>query len=98
MKLGFAALALATVVGFSAGAVRAADYKVDPVHSTVVFRVQHFNMAPFYGRFNAPTGTFSVDGDKATFSFEIQAQNVDTGVQKRDDHLRGPDFFNAKQF
>src|SRR6266699_514598 len=23
---------------------------------------------------------------------------VDTGIQKRDDHLRSPDFFNAKQF
>src|SRR5207245_1214880 len=28
----------------------------------------------------------------------IKSSSVDTGVKQRDDHLRSPDFFNAKQY
>lgn len=100
VRFGLAALALAGVLGF-AGATHAEEkYSVDPVHSTVIFKITHFNMAPFYGRFNEPTGNFVLDEDpaKTSFNFEIQADKVDTANEKRNAHLKGPDFFNAKQF
>jgi polyisoprenoid-binding protein YceI len=100
-RFGLGALALAAVMGFG-GVVRAADtFKVDPVHSTVIFKIFHFNVAPFYGRFDAPEGTFvldDADAAKSTFEFSIPVEKVDTGNEKRDNHLKGPDFFNAKQF
>ena len=81
---------------------RAADnYKVDPVHSSVVFKIYHFGVAPFYGRFNQPTGTIALDkadASKSSFTFELKTENVDTGNEKRDAHLKSPDFFDAKQF
>lgn len=99
VRRGLGVLALVAVVGMTAGVARAADtYKVDPVHSTMVFRITHFNTAPFYGRFNAPTGSFALDEQGGAFEISVPAANVDTANAKRDDHLRGPDFFNAKQF
>jgi polyisoprenoid-binding protein YceI len=100
IRLGLNVLALAAVMGFAGVAVAADSYKVDPVHSSVVFKITHFNMAPFYGMFVGPTGEFVLDEDagKSTFSFEVPVEKVSTGQEKRDAHLKGPDFFNAKQF
>src|SRR3954471_2674673 len=81
---------------------RAADtYKVDPVHSATVFRIQHANLGYVWGRINDPGGTFALDAadpTKSVFSLELQVANVDTHNDKRDAHLKSPDFFNAKQY
>lgn len=84
-----------------AGVARADNYKVDPVHSTIVFRIKHVNVSWFYGRFNGPEGTVvddAADPTKTSFDVQVKVANVDTGVQKRDDHLKSPDFFSAKEF
>lgn len=80
----------------------AADtYKVDSVHSSVVFRVKHLNVGLIYGRFNDLQGTIVVDEknpERGSVELTIRAESIDTGNKNRDDHLRSPDFFNAKQF
>ncbi len=94
------------VVGFSLGLLgapaRAGDnYAVDPVHSSVTFMIPHLGISYVHGRFNEVSGQFVVDTDdpgKSTFALAIKIDSVDTNNKKRDDHLRGPDFFNAKQF
>jgi len=76
-------------------------YKVDPAHSSLVFRVQHLGAAYFWGRFNGVQGTMMVDHDVPEESYveiQVAAKDIDTGNGGRDDHLRGPDFFDAKQF
>ncbi len=75
-------------------------FQVDPVHSSMMFRVKHMGVANFYGRFNSIAGSFSLDDDasKNSFQVEIQTGSVDTAQKKRDDHLKSPDFFNAVQF
>jgi polyisoprenoid-binding protein YceI len=96
--------ALISVFALTALASRAQaadNYKIDPVHSSVVFKIDHFGVAPFYGRFNQPTGTIALDkadASKSSFTFELKTENVDTGNEKRDAHLKSPDFFDAKQF
>src|SRR5256714_13414244 len=78
-----------------------ATYKVDPAHSFVIFRIKHMDVGHVYGRFNEPMGEITIDDSdptKSKFSLELQTQKIDTGIQKRDDHLRSTDFFNAKQF
>src|SRR4051794_5480740 len=80
---------------------RAEDYKVDPVHSTVLFRIQHANVGQFWGRFNDPAGTFTLDEadpTKSSFNLQIKVANVDTHNDQRNGHLKSPDFFNEKQF
>jgi polyisoprenoid-binding protein YceI len=86
---------------FCAGVAQADNYKVDPVHSSIVFRIKHFNVSWFYGRINAPEGTVVDDaGDPTKSSFDVQLKvaNIDTGNPKRDEHLKSPDFFSAKEF
>jgi polyisoprenoid-binding protein YceI len=94
----FAAIALIALVAFAA---RAADtYTGDPVHSSLIFKSTHLNnTSHVYGRFNGPKSTITVDnGDLASVEASVETKNVDTGVEKRDNHLRSPDFFNAAEF
>jgi len=90
------------LVGLLAASARAADnYQVDPVHAAVVFRVKHLGVGYTYGRLNEVGGRLVLDEeDPANCVFEVQAEadSVDTGNAKRDQHLKGPDFFNAKEF
>lgn len=96
---------LALTVGLlasSAGATETAQaFKLDPQHSYVVFRVMHLDIAWTYGSFRQVEGTFTLDpGNPAGSSFEVavKVESVDTHVDKRDQHIRSPDFFDAKQF
>jgi polyisoprenoid-binding protein YceI len=80
---------------------RAADsYKVDPVHSAVHFRVKHMDLGYIYGRFNKFSGSFTLDPTnpaKSSLEIKVEAASVDTNNDKRDEHLRKPDFFNVKE-
>ena len=79
----------------------AGSYRVDGTHSSLVFRVSHMNLAPFYGRFNEISGTFEFDpndASKLAIDVQIKAESIDTNSSRRDGHLKGPDFFNAKEF
>jgi polyisoprenoid-binding protein YceI len=82
--------------------VRAADaYTMDPVHSSVVFKIRHAGISWLHGRFDEFSGDFVVDKQDAantSFSLTIKADSIDTNNTKRNDHLRSPDFFNTKQF
>jgi polyisoprenoid-binding protein YceI len=100
--------AMAAVVGLSLGtftstkAQAAAEvYKIDPAHSYMVFRVKHMDLAWAYGRFNEFSGTLNLDEANpaaCTVNMEVKTASIDTGIQKRDDHLRTPDFLDIKQF
>jgi polyisoprenoid-binding protein YceI len=95
------ALVLATAFAFAGIASAADNYKVDPVHGTAIFRIAHLGVGNAYGRFNNPTGTISYDKEdpsKSTFNIEIKTEEIDTANEKRDQHLKSPDFFDAKQF
>jgi len=76
-------------------------FRVDPVHSSVLFSTIHFGASRFYGRFNEVGGSIEFDpahpGDSKV-TIEIDMASVDTHDKKRDQHLRGPDFFAAKEF
>jgi len=81
--------------------LKAETYKIDPVHSTVIFRIQHLGVSYFNGRINAPSGSINVDESdpsKTSFQVELKAANVDTGNANRDKHLKTPDFFSAEEF
>ena len=77
------------------------EFAVDSVHSGAFFGVRHFGVSNFYGRFNHVEGTIRYDPeDLASSSVEIRvrADSVDTNAADRDEHLKGPDFFNAKRY
>src|SRR6056297_3436436 len=92
---------LALLVAVQTPQASAADYVLDDQHTSVVFTTSHFGYSYTYGMFGKYGGKFSVDMQNptaATFQFVIDAASLATKSEKRDEHLRGPDFFNAKQF
>jgi len=99
----FRPLSIAAVLVLTlAGAVRAADdFKVDAVHSSVVFKIKHLNTGDFWGRFNKISGTISYDESdptKSQLSFSVPVDSLDTNNSKRDSDVKGPDLFSAKEF
>lgn len=92
---------VATSLLATSATCEAADYDLDNSHTALIFGVSHFGYSFTYGRFNTVAGEFSFDKENPTdssFKFEIDTGSVDTNDAKRDEHLRGPDFFDAKQF
>ena len=84
-----------------ASVVAGDNYRVDPIHSSVYFRTEHIGISWIHGRFNDVSGKFSIDKEdpsKSSFELTIKAETIDTNNKGRDSHLRGPDFFNVKQF
>jgi polyisoprenoid-binding protein YceI len=83
-------------------AARGADtYTVDPVHSSISFMISHVGISNIHGRFNAFSGKITIDQAdpaKSSFALSIPIASIDTNNVKRDEHLRAPDYFNAKQF
>jgi polyisoprenoid-binding protein YceI len=74
-------------------------YKIDPAHSTVEFSVSHLGISHLVGRFDTFEGDLNLTPNgKSDVSVTIQTASVDSNHQKRDEHLRSPDFFNSKQF
>jgi polyisoprenoid-binding protein YceI len=85
------------VGGFFAPAMAAESFKVDPVHSNVIFRIKHLDVSFFYARFKEITGTFNFD-EPTGIAIEVKPESVDTKSEKLDTHLKSADFFNVKEF
>ncbi len=78
----------------------AANYKIDPDHSTVMFKVRHL-IGKVTGRFDRFTGTFVYEKDKPKAwkaETTIEAASINTNTAKRDEHLRSEDFFDVKNY
>jgi polyisoprenoid-binding protein YceI len=98
MKRLFAALPL-LVAGIAHA--DSAEWKLDLSHSSIGFSVPHLVVSSVDGRFKEASAVVKLDDAdlaKSDVSVTINAASVDTGDAKRDDHLRGPDFFDAKKF
>lgn len=94
-----AALALALVLGRNAAAVDA--YTLDRSHSHVGFSVSHMMISKVRGSFGEYTVELGVDPAnlaQSTVKAVIQAASIDTDNEKRDEHLRGEDFFDVARF
>jgi polyisoprenoid-binding protein YceI len=77
------------------------NYKIDPVHSSVTFKIKHMNVSNVHGRFNKMEGAFTYDKEDAAnnkLELTIDTDSLDTANAKRDEHVKGPDFLNVKQF
>ena len=75
-------------------------YQIDGVHSTVLFKVSHMGISNTWGRFDSIAGDLKF-GDGASgnaINVTVKADSINTGNAGRDKHLRGPDFFSAKEF
>lgn len=85
----------------STAAFAQTTYKVDPGHTAIVFKINHMGFSPVYGMIGGADGKFVIDEktpEKSSFEVSAKLETLNTMEKKRDDHLKGPDFFNVKQF
>jgi polyisoprenoid-binding protein YceI len=78
-----------------------ARYDVDRDHSAIEFRVAHMVVSKTTGRFMDYSGFIEMDPEALTvktIDATIKTASVNTNHEKRDAHLRGPDFFNVEKF
>ncbi len=79
----------------------AAEWSLDPAHSVVGFTVRHLGLVNVRGHFNTYEGTIHYDGENIEslkIKAHIQAESIDTNVERRDDHLRSEDFFEVETY
>ena len=92
----------AAAIAFPAAATHAAEYRIDPAHSFVQFKISHLGYSWMIGTFDKVSGDFTFDpsagpaGQK--ISVEIDTASVDTSHAERDKHLRSAGFLNVKKF
>ncbi len=95
----FLAAAILLSAGIS-GAALADTYKVDIDHSTVGFKIRHL-FSNVTGNFKDFEGTIEYTPEKPeTWKTDavIKAASINTNVNARDNHLKGPDFFDVEKF
>ena len=99
--------ALVVLAGFAAvgpGPEPAAEvmtFVVDKAHSQVGFKVRHLGISNVRGNFADYDATVQLDPeDLQTLQVEatIDIASINTENERRDNHLRSDDFFNAEQF
>ncbi len=98
---GVASIAARQAAPAAAAASAPATITLDPVHSMAMFRVQHLGAGFFWGRFNELSGSavWPLDDSAApTLDVSAQVNKVDTGSEKLDGNLQGPNFFNQAEF
>ena len=79
----------------------AENWKIDPVHTAVEFKIKHLMISWVKGTFTDVQGAVIFDEaepEKAAVNIQIATASVDTGNKKRDDHLRSPDFFDVASY
>ena len=78
----------------------AASFEVDAAHTTVGFSVRHL-FTSVQGRFDEFDGKIEFDpANPATAKVDgtIRTKSINTNNEKRDNHLRSGDFFDAEKF
>jgi len=93
-------IALLAVVSLAATTIDATLWQVDKSHSRIGFEVTHF-FTPVNGTFDSYEAVVNFDPTnlvQSNINVRIDVNSVNTQNEKRDGHLRTPDFFNAEQF
>ena len=95
-----------TILGLTAASFllllrsNAADnYKIDPAHTSVGFSVRNMGLSNVKGHFDEFVGSVVLNnGSIQEATATIQVKSVNTGIEKRDKHLRTADFFDAAKY
>ena len=98
MKNTFFRIILAIVMLLAPVGASASTWNIDPEHSSIQFNVSHLGLVEVKGIFRKYQGTVTLDEKdiaKSSVNVTIEAASIDTGVEKRDEHLKTADFFEV---
>jgi polyisoprenoid-binding protein YceI len=99
-RLFTAALSAALLSGVTAFA-QSSSWVIDTNHSQTNFQIRHAGVSTVRGSISGVTGTVvwdDKDPSKSSVEATINATTVSTNNEKRDAHLKSPDFFNVEKF
>ena len=88
------------LAALSSGALASETYKFDQSRSTIGFTVHQF-LGTTHGKFAKFDGKIDIDREhpeKSLVVAKIDVRSIDTGIVKRDNHLRSAEFFNVAKF
>jgi polyisoprenoid-binding protein YceI len=93
-------LAIAAICLITSPAM-ASTWTIDPDHSNVQFKIRHLMITDVKGTFGKVKGVIKIDDkDMAQSAVEvtIEIDSINTGVAKRDAHLKSDEFFDAAKY
>uniref|UniRef100_C6E3V7 YceI family protein n=1 Tax=Geobacter sp. (strain M21) TaxID=443144 RepID=C6E3V7_GEOSM len=93
----FAAAFLVTVPAFAF----ASTWNIDPEHTSAQFKVRHLMVSHVKGGFGKVSGVVTVDDkdiSKSHVTASIDTASIDSGVAKRDAHLKSADFLDVEKY
>src|SRR3954470_8190453 len=93
-------VAAAAVTLLSSFARASETYKFDQSHSKIGFSVHQF-LGTTHGKFTKFDGKIDLDREhpeNSSVSARIVVRSIDTGIAKRDNHLRSPEFFAVEKY
>jgi polyisoprenoid-binding protein YceI len=76
----------------------AATWNINPDHSSIQFQVRYMTVVNVKGTFDKFQGVVTLDEktpSKSSVNITIETTSINTGVEKRDEHLRTDDFFDC---
>ncbi len=97
----FAILAMVVLLPAAPIFAHATEYEIDPAHTSVEFSVRHMMISNVRGEFTKTAGTITINGeDPGSLKIEatIDAASVATRVDRRDAHLKSPDFLDVGKY
>jgi polyisoprenoid-binding protein YceI len=100
MRISILTLIVVSVLILPAAA-QLQSWNIDPAHSSVQFSVRHMGISTVRGAFTKLSGLVLYDpsdSSKTTIDAAIDAASVDTRVDRRDNDLRSPNFFDAAKY
>lgn len=100
MRRRFIELTVAALLATAPTVATAAEYAVDKAHTNVTFKIRHL-FTNVTGRFDDFAGTIQFDPANfadSTVEGTIQTASINTNNEKRDAHLKNPDFFDVEKY
>jgi polyisoprenoid-binding protein YceI len=91
----------AVILGTVPCLAQVSTWEIDPVHSGAHFTIRHLMVSNVRGEFRKVTGTVNLDEkdiSKSRVEAVIDATTIDTHEERRDNHLKSPDFFDVAKY
>jgi polyisoprenoid-binding protein YceI len=92
------ALPLISVASLKAAS---SEWDIDPNHTAVQFSVRHLGISNVQGDFTKVSGMAMIDEDdpsNSTVTVTVDLTSVDTRIERRDDDLKSPNFFDVAKY
>lgn len=100
MKRYLITLSVAVVLGIPL-LCQAAEYQIDPSNTSIQFRIRYLivsNITGTFKKFSASATFMDRDPGNLKVRVTIDAASIDTGLEERDEHLRGKEFFDVAKY